>query len=106
MRSLRSFARDDDLAKVFWALHTCLNLDHAFLLGGANRTHWQVLVFIAHGGHHLVWRDAKGLQRLWVQVNVDFALGAAYHRDRAHTAHVLQALFISLLGPICQFNGA
>ena len=94
-----ALAGHDDAAKVFGALHAGVDLHHAFLGQRADGAHGQVLVFVAHGRNHLLGRDAVGLQRLRVQVDVDFALGGAHQVHRAYTAHVFQAFFQHLLGP-------
>ena len=101
-----AFARHDDAAEVFRAFHAGVDFDGAFLRQRANRAQRQVLIFAAHGGHHLVGADAQRLHRLWVQVNVDFALGAADERDGTGAAHVFEAFFQHLIGPIGQLDGA
>jgi len=58
------------------------------------------MVFIAHRGHHLVGGHAQCFHGRRLQVEVDFASGAAHQRDRAHATHILQPLFEHLLGPV------
>jgi len=99
------FARHDDPAKILRPLHAGFDLHHALLLARADRTDRQVLVFIAHGGGHLPGRDAKSFQCLGIEVDVDFALGAAHHGHRPHAAHVFQALSECLVGPVGQLDG-
>ena len=94
------FTRNDDLAEIFRAFHATLHLHHAVLLDGAHRAHRQVLVFIRHRTHHLVGADAQRLHGLRVQINIEFAFGAAHHHHRADTAHVFQAFFQHLVGPV------
>ena len=100
------FAGDDDLAEIFWALHAALHLHHPVLLNGAHRAHGQVLVFIRHRTHHLVGADAQRLHGLRIEVNVEFAFGATDHHHRTDTAHVFQAFFQDLVGPVGHLNMA
>ena len=100
------FAGDDDASEVFRSLHARLNLNDALLLVGADVAHRQVLVFIAYCSHHLLGCDTKGFQRLWVQIEIDFTLGAPHYGDGADAANIFQAALEVLLGPVGQFYSA
>ena len=72
------FTRHDDLAKVFRAQHATLDLNHTVLLQRAQAAYGQVLGFGFDRVHHLIGADAERLHGLWVQVQIDFAFGAAH----------------------------
>ena len=99
-----ALASHDDVAKVLGALHARLHLHHAVLLNRTNRAHWQVLVFVADGGHHLVCRHAQRFHGLRIQVEVDFAFGATYQGHRAHATHVFKPLLEDLVCPVGQLH--
>jgi hypothetical protein len=88
-----------DVAEVFRPLEARIDLHHALLLGRLQGAHRQLLVLAPHGGEHLIDAHAHRFERGRAQVEVDLALDAAHHRDRAHAAHVFQALLQHLRGP-------
>ena len=96
---------DDDAGKLVGALNARINLHHALLRHGADRSHGQVLVFGAHCLGHLLGGDGVGLQCLRVQVDVDLALGRTHQVHGSHAAYILQPLFQHLIGPAGQRNG-
>ena len=98
------FARHDDLGKILRALHTRLNLHHALLSQRAHRAHRQILIFAADRAGHLFAADAISLQRLGIEIDIDFAFGGTHQSHRAYTAHVFQAFFQILVSPVGQFD--